>query len=116
MKKRNIVFFVLTLAFSLLAVGCFTFALITGIEFLKLRAGNSDLGEAIGAVFLAVLSLISSIALWVSATAGGVFSGLNLRAGKKWLRVTSICILVTDALMAVSMAVLWIVLRIESAL
>ncbi len=114
MKKRNTVFFVLTLVFSVVAVGCFVFALTTGIEFMRLGEGNSDLGEAIGAVFLAVVSIIASVALWAASVVGGVFAGLNLRAGKKWLRVTSACILAADALMSVTMAVFWIVSQVRA--
>ena len=114
MKKRNIVFFVLTLVFSALAVGCFVFAMAAGVKFMRLGEGNSDLGEAVGAVVFALLSFIASIVLWIASVVGGVFAGLNLRAGKRWLRVTSICILSTDVLMSLAMATFWIVNQVAS--
>ena len=114
MKKRNIVFFVLTLVFSALAVGCFVFAMAAGVKFMSLGEGNSDLGEAVGAVVFALLSFISSIVLWIASVVGGVFAGLNLRAGKRWLRVTSICILSTDMMKTHAMATFWIVKQVAS--
>lgn len=109
MKKRNTVFFVLTLVFSVVAVVCFAFALNMFVEFIRFSEGESNLGEAIGAAVLAVLGIMASIALWAASVVGGVFAGLNLRAGKKWLRISSACILAADVLMSVTMAVLWIV-------
>ncbi len=109
MKKREKVFFVFTVIFLAVVVA---FAAVTAVfvtAYLSARAGNSDLGEAIGGVICAILGILGAVAAGVAAVCGSVFAALNLRTDVRWLKTVSLVALIVDATVAIA-AVIFLVL------
>ena len=93
MRKKNKVFFVLSLIFLSLALLCTVLAWVSGIRIGQLNRQDSSTDNAIGAVaegiLYALFLVLFSIATWAFSALTMVFSILNFHARVRWLRVTS---------------------------
>ena len=99
MPKKRKVFFILNMVFLAIAVASMVFMFVVGMSLINMRNNEeANLGVAISAVALAVLSVISGAVTMGASALSGVFSALNLKAEIKWLKTTSICSFVFNVL------------------
>ena len=94
MKKRNIVFFVLSVLFLAVAVLFSVLSLTLFAELGNTGGAAGDLGEAGGeaaaATAIAILGVLFAVAGWIAAGLSSLFAALNLRAGIKWMQIFAV--------------------------
>ena len=109
MKKRNVVFFVLSVLFFVIAVLLAVFSLHFFAAFCSVGGTAQDLGEAIGgaaaATVIAIFWVFFSIGCWIFSGLAALFAALNLRASVKWMRICAIILPAIAFLLAVTTAI-----------